>query len=119
MADGGRFDAEGLLDRLDDDLELLGELFEDYLEDKEEHLGKVRKAIESADMTLLYDGAHALRGCVANFCANRAFEVATQLQDLASAGSSEQAKTLAGTLEKEIEQLTEDLRTFIAEKSGS
>jgi len=119
MADGGRFDREDLLDRLDDDLELLGELFEDYLEDKEEHLGKVRTAISSGDMKQLYDGAHALRGCVANFCSNAAFQVATKLQDLANAGQTDQAPAVAAQLEKEIDMLTNELRAFIQEKSGS
>jgi len=115
---GARFDREALLDRIDEDVELLGELFQDYLEDKEDHLEKVRQAVESSDMKLLYDGAHALRGCVANFCANTAFKIATELQDLASANGVAQAGAVAAKLENEIEQLTKELRAFVEESKA-
>jgi len=115
MAGSGRFDREALLDRLDEDLELLGELFEDYLEDKDEHLAKVRSAVASNDMKLLYDGAHALRGCVANFCANSAFKVATELQNQAGANQTSAVVATAQKLESEIDLLTQELRAFVAE----
>jgi len=119
MAASGRFDREALRERIDDDMELLGELFEDYVEDKAEHLEKVRNAVASNDMKLMYEGAHALRGCVANFCAHGAFELATQLQEQATSGQAPGAIETAKQLEHEIDLLTEELREFVGASKAS
>lgn len=111
-ADG--FDSEALLDRVDGDRELLEELLEDFLEDRAEHMARVHEGVESGDMKVLYDGAHGMRGCVANFCASTAFELATRLQELASAGGGAEAEGLARQLEASVEKLEAGLRAFIS-----
>ena len=119
MAANGKFDRAALMDRVDQDVELLGELFEDYLEDKDEHLEKLRAGVSASDAKTVYEGAHALRGCVANFCATSAFEVATQLQNLATAGDMGAVPSTASRLEKELDALTEALRAFVSESQGN
>jgi HPt (histidine-containing phosphotransfer) domain-containing protein len=111
----GPFDREGLLERIDGDAELLGELFEDYLADTEEHIETARSGVADKDAKVLYEGAHALRGCVANFCAGPAFEVASELQNLASAGNHGAAPAALAKLEAEIKRLTEALRALVTE----
>ena len=63
----------------------------------------------------LYTGAHALRGCVANFCATPAFEVASELQNLATAENLGAAPAALAKLEAEVKRLTEALRALVAE----
>ena len=111
----GPFDREALLERIDGDAELLGELFEDFLADTEEHLETARSGVADKDAKVLYEGAHALRGCVANFCANPAFEVASELQNIAGASNHAAAPAVLAKLEAEVKRLTEALRALVAE----
>jgi two-component system, sensor histidine kinase and response regulator len=109
------FDREALLERIDGDAELLGELFEDYLADTEEHLETARSGATDKDSKTLYEGAHALRGCVANFCATAAFELASELQNVASANNHAAAPAAFAKLETELKRLTEGLRALVDE----
>ena len=111
----GPFDREALLERIDGDVELLAELFEDYLADTEEHLETARSGVADKDAKVLYEGAHALRGCVANFCATPAFEIASELQNLAGAKNLGPAPAMLTKLEAEVKRLTEALRALVAE----
>jgi two-component system, sensor histidine kinase and response regulator len=111
----GPFDREALLERIDGDAELLAELFEDFLADTEEHLETARSGSADKDATVLYEGAHALRGCVANFCATGAFEIASELQNLAAAGNHAAAPAVFAKLEAEVKRLTEALRALVSE----
>jgi HPt (histidine-containing phosphotransfer) domain-containing protein len=108
-----RFDREMLLERLDGDRELLGELFEDFLQDKDDHLTAAHAAIEGSSIKGMYDAVHALRGCVANFCATRAFDVACRLQERLRGDFSDDIAPLFKELEAEIASLTTDLRAFV------
>jgi len=110
------FNRKGLLDRVDGDRELLVDLFGDFVADKDEHLEVARTGVKEGNLDAIYDGAHALRGCVANFCAAGAFELATQLQQHASEGRLDAAAKLLPQLESAIDQLTEALRSFVSEK---
>jgi HPt (histidine-containing phosphotransfer) domain-containing protein len=111
----GPFDREALLERIDGDAELLAELFEDFLADTEQHVEAAREGVAEKNAKLLYEGAHALRGCVANFCATPAFEIASELQNLATAGNLGAAPAVLAKLEAEVKRVTEALRAFVAE----
>jgi two-component system, sensor histidine kinase and response regulator len=107
------FDREMLLERLDGDRELLGELFEDFLQDKDDHLKAGHAAIAASSIKGMYDAVHALRGCVANFCATRAFDVACRLQEHLHGDFGDDIAPLFKELEGEIAKLTSDLRAFV------
>jgi two-component system, sensor histidine kinase and response regulator len=109
------FDREALLERIDGDAELLGDLFGDFLADTDQHLATARIGVSDKDFKTLYEGAHALRGCVANFCANAAFEIASELQNLASSENHAAAATALTKLEAEIKRVTESLRALVDE----
>ena len=111
----GPFDRDALLERIDGDAELLGELFEDFLADTEQHLETARAGVADKDTKVLYEGAHALRGCVANFCANPAFELASELQNLATAGNHAAAPATLAKLEAEVKRVGEALRALVDE----
>ena len=108
-----RFDRETLMERIDGDRELLAELFEDFLQDKDDHLENARTAIAASSLKGMYDAVHALRGCVANFCANRAFDVASELQDRLRNDWGDDIATMFKGLEGEIASLTDELRSFV------
>jgi HPt (histidine-containing phosphotransfer) domain-containing protein len=68
------------MERLDGDLELLGELVELFLADCPRLLDDIRTAIEAGDAEQLMRAAHTLKGSVSNFCAPLAAEAAQKLE---------------------------------------
>lgn len=93
---------EELMARVDNDLELLGELIELYREDAPELLEQVRKAIEEHHGPNLKHYAHTLKGAVGNFCAQRAYELAYKLE---KAGAGNDFSTAAQDYQALVEEL--------------
>ncbi len=110
-------DAEGLLDELDEDVELLEQMFEIFVRDSKERMPKIREAIEKGDCDTLNAEAHALKGGVGNFFARASFEAAYELEKMGSNGDSTGAEAVFARLERELERLREALEKLIREAS--
>ena len=114
----GAFDGEQLLSRVENDWELLDELFEDFVEDTAERMEGAASAAESGDFENLKERAHALKGCIANFCADGVRGLAAELERAAADRDASACTRLVGALGPELEGLTEGLRSFL-EKRGA
>lgn len=66
--------------RVDDDMELLQELIEIFLEDYPQLMSDIHSAIQSGDAEALKSSAHTLKGSVSNFCAQSAVDAALKLE---------------------------------------
>lgn len=76
--------------RVDDDMELLQELIELFLEDYPQLMSDIHSAIQNGDATALKSSAHTLKGSVSNFCAQSAVDAALKLE---IAGGNEDLST--------------------------
>ncbi len=108
-----------LLTRLDDDVELLQELIELFLEDYPDLISEIESAIESQDAETLRRSAHTLKGSVGNFCAEAAFKTAAQLEQCGAAADFQTAVAQLPTLVSEMAQVQEALQKLAREYSAS
>ena len=89
------------LDRLGGDEELLQEVAELFLEEYPPLMAQIRSAIDSGNSQELERSAHSLKGSVANFGSDLAWQAALNLESMGRAGD------LDGSLEayKHLEQI--------------
>jgi PAS domain S-box-containing protein len=114
--DGERpLDFEALLmDRLEGDRELLGEMAKMFESEAGTLVGKTRAALERGDFPALLRTVHTLKGAVANFGTGPAFRAAEELEAAARGGSAERAMEAREKLESELRRLQASLQTFRA-----
>ena len=101
-----------LLNRVEGDRRLLGQMATLFLMDCPRMLGAVREAVSRNDAKELERAAHALRGSVANFSAHKAVELSHRLEALATCGNLSQAEEIYQFLEREITSLVPVLESF-------
>ena len=85
------FDKKALLDELEGDIEFLEETIEMLDEDSRELLDQVRAAAASGDAPALIKPAHAIKGMLGNFCADRAETAAREVELMGREGRLEGA----------------------------
>jgi HPt (histidine-containing phosphotransfer) domain-containing protein len=107
-------DAEELLEELDNDRELLAQMFQTFEADADRRMALIRGAIRTGDSATLMTESHALKGSVGNFFAMRVCETAHQLEimgrDQATAGAAEAFQRL----ENQVAALKQAIRDLIA-----
>lgn len=74
------FDAQGTIERLGGDAQLLRQLVALFLDDSPRLLARVRKALESGDPNALTHAVHTIKGAIANFVAPVSLEAARALE---------------------------------------
>lgn len=72
-----------LMDRLDGDTKLLGELIGIFLNDLPDRIADVEEAVQARELPTLHERTHALKGSLGNLAATRAYEAARDLDELA------------------------------------
>jgi len=95
-------DTQALLDIVEGDLELLGDLAETFLAHYPQQLSRLRRAMVELDHPTFHRSAHTIKGTVANLAACRAVELAAELERIP-------APQLAPTLEARVLCLEEEL----------
>ncbi len=113
MEDNIEFDKDEILKRFDGDEEFLAELVEIFINDIPEQLSRIKEAVDNRDSKDLEKSAHKLKGAVANFVENAAFETALQLEMMGRENRLEGVKKAYDTLVKEIECLVNALKEFV------
>jgi len=98
-------DVTALLARFEDDTALIQELAALFLDDAPSLVEKIRQAVESCDSSSLEKAAHALKGSVSNFCAQRAQGAAVRLEEIGRAGEAASAEPALRCLEKSLNEL--------------
>lgn len=72
-----------LKNRLDDDFQLFIELSSMFLDNSETLLSKLLQAIQHGEPGAIEKSAHTIKGAVANFSAERAYDCAKNLEEIA------------------------------------
>ena len=98
-------DREALLERVQGDEELAGELLEMFREDVHGRLKAIKQAQESGDMQTIILEAHTIKGAAGNVGANDLSEAALQVEKAAKDADQ-------GTVASLIKQLEESFEIF-------
>jgi PAS domain S-box-containing protein len=99
------FRAADLLERVEGDRDLLATMLELYESEAPRLLAEVRRCLDAADAPGLREAAHALRGCVGNFYAHDAAELALVLEVKGREGSLDETEVPWQALEAEVARL--------------
>jgi two-component system sensor histidine kinase/response regulator len=112
------FDRADLMQRLDDDLELISELVQIFLEDAPQLVEELGAAIARGDAVQVNRSAHSLKGSASNFSAGPVVASASRLEQMGKAGDLDLAAIEFETLEANLRALEIDLKGLIAEGEG-
>lgn len=114
---GSCFDMAELLERVENDRELLRSLLDIFREDFPGHLQALREAAREGDMKSLCVVSHTLKGMFSNLAANRAAAAAAQLERLARAEQSADIPAAFQLFENEIAELLPKLEICTSDAS--
>jgi len=106
------FDREGLMDRVDGDLEFLEETLEMFEEDAPDLMQAIRDA---TDAESLARSAHTMKGMLSNFCADEATGLALAIEQRGRGGASAPEPGALDALDTAVDRLRTELRTFLSE----
>jgi CheY-like chemotaxis protein len=107
------------LTRLGGDEQLLRRVARTVLRDLPVRLTKIQKAIQRNKDDDLASLAHALKGTLSIFGADKATELCNELQDQASGRRFSEAAVTFATLKDAIRQLEPNLKGYAGERSGN
>ena len=105
-------DRGALLDRLGGDIELFGEITGLFIEDCPKLLSQIRSAVSGGNARALEQAAHTLKGCVANFGADAAYQAALRLERMGRAGELHDASGACSELEAEVGRFQQALQAL-------
>ena len=103
-----------VLERVEDDRELLRELVGLFLDDAPLRVRAIHDAVDSRDADGLRRSAHALKGSAGNLAALAVFEAAKDLERTAPTGDWTHAEEACAVLESELQRLTPVLAELMA-----
>lgn len=109
------YNREEALGRVGDDIDLLKEIAQMFLDDCESMMSAVERAVVSADAKGLERSAHTLKGCVSNFGAEAAFDAAFDLEKFGRAKELDGVPPAYARLQTAIQTLCPDLEALVAE----
>ena len=107
-------DTEELLEEVEDDLEMLGQMFQIFEGDAEGRVARLRAAIEGGDANTVMEEAHALKGGVGNFFAMPVFETAYKLEAMGQSGDLADAAATFAELESQLGTMKSEIQALIA-----
>lgn len=111
-------DLKDVLDRVQDDKELLVELFDIYQEDfvvKRKALGE---AIAAKDLAKVKEVAHSMKGASGNISAKPLFKVCLELEHMAREGTVNGMEALLPTIDGHFEAIKAFAANFKKEQGG-
>ncbi len=111
------FDEQALMDRVDGDLEFLGETIALLDEDCPSLLDEIRATASARDAAALVKPAHALKGMLANFCAEPAETAARELETMGREGRLTDVDAATDQVLRETRRLQEALHEFLRKKT--
>ena len=115
---GESIDRVALLERVEGDQELLGEMIQLFLGDVPQLFEAMRKALQQGDMVLLERSAHSMKGAAGNLSAQVTQNAALQLEQSAKKRDAESSKKNLTALEGAVERLIPLLENFTLEVSN-
>ena len=111
------FDDHALMERVDGDLEFLEETIAMLDEDSPALLDEIYAAAGSGDAAALIRPGHALKGMLANFCAEPAETAARELETMGREGRLTDVDRAVDRVRSETERLRTDLHKFLRTKT--
>ena len=108
-------DTRELYSRLDNDMELLQELVEIFVEDYPQLMQSISEAIQTHNADELRQAAHTLKGAVGNFCAQKAYDLALQLEMSGDRNDFSNTAQLYEALGKELDKVKSALLALTEE----
>ncbi len=112
------FDEAALMERVDGDVEFLEETIAMLDDDCPSLLDRIRAAADARDAAALVKPAHALKGMLANFCAEPAQAAARELEILGREERLTDVDAAVARVEDETARLTEALHQFLRTKTA-
>jgi signal transduction histidine kinase/CheY-like chemotaxis protein len=106
------FDAQGVLERVQGDRKLLGELLNMFCEEYPRRQAELREALAARDAKLLERAAHSLRGSAGNLGAAATALAADALEQLARGGDLTNANDAVAAIETEMARLFPEIEQF-------
>jgi two-component system sensor histidine kinase/response regulator len=103
------FDLSALRDRVEEDLDLLAEMVDLFLETSPKLVTDIELAVAAGDVEGLGVAAHTLKGVLRNMCARSSADAALELETIGRRGDLAPAKQSLGALKHELSQLTSAL----------
>jgi two-component system, sensor histidine kinase and response regulator len=105
---------KSLSDRLDGDFGLFKELAELFISDSPRLLSLINEAIKNNNGEKIGKTSHTMKGAVANFSADRAFNAALDLEKIGKNNEFEKVEAAYKNLSAEIDFMREALKIMIA-----
>lgn len=104
-----------LLERVDNDQDLLRELLIIFKEDFPQSFQSLKSAVIAGDMNSSSRLSHTLKGMLSSLGATRAAAAASRLEALSSAGETAPLRDALNTLESEADRLLPELESYMPE----
>jgi len=105
QVDTDLLDRQEVLYRFDDDMELLREAVQDFLDECPKRLAALRDALACGDCKSVERLAHALKGSVGNFAARHAIDAAQKLETIGREGRAAAGLDAYAELNEAIERV--------------
>jgi two-component system sensor histidine kinase/response regulator len=107
---------DSLRERLEGDFGLFVELAELFARESPNLLAAVEDAIKSKNGEKIGKSAHTIKGAIANFSADKAYQAAFALEKIGKEGNLDKTKEALVNLKNEIDRMKAALSLVIAEK---
>ncbi len=106
-------DKDEMLKKFDGDKEFLATIVEIFINDIPEQLSGIKGALVNSNSGDLEKSAHKLKGAIANFVDDAAFETALKLEMMGREGRFDGADAVHEILVKEVECLVNALKKCV------
>jgi HPt (histidine-containing phosphotransfer) domain-containing protein len=104
------------LQRLGDDMELLRDIVQIYLEDAPVMIERIHTAIDHSDNNALQRAAHSLKGLAATLSASEVVGAASRLEHIAASRNLSEAAKTAAEVEDRVRELNDAVQQFLRRK---
>jgi two-component system, sensor histidine kinase and response regulator len=108
-------DLQDLLDRVDNDRQLVVELFSMFKNDLPGSLQSLRDAVARGDLNKIVQLSHTLKGTLGNLAAGKASNSAATLERLARGADAAQLAAAVADFEGHANAILRELEAFLAE----
>ncbi len=106
------FQPDEVLENIEQDRELLGEMVEIFLQTLPEQLSQLRAACQDSALDRVAGAAHSLKGSLLTLSASQGSELAARLEQAGRARDAAVVAAILPELESELEALCQELRSF-------
>jgi two-component system sensor histidine kinase/response regulator len=113
--DTATFDLSAMRERVEQDLDLLAEMFALYSESSPALLAEIESAVAERNGPRIARAAHTLKGVLKNMCAAKSAEAALRLETIGESNDLAQADDLLVTLKSECGRLQAELAHVVTE----